>query len=291
MTEIKSVLVTGGSGFLGKALARFLLRNGMAERICLFSRGEYPQAVARAELGNDPRLRFFVGDVRDLDRLAHAMEGADLVIHAAALKRIEVGRYNPYEMVQTNVTGTLNIVSASRRAGVAKVVAISSDKACLPKFGSAYGQTKALMETIILAGNDTGAVGSTRYSVCRYGNVWGSTGSVLPRWIEMIRRGVKTVPVTDPEATRFYMTIDEAVQLVISTAAHMKGGELAIPELPAYRVGDLVEALGVGAEVIGLPSWEKLDEEMREGYPSNRARRLTVEFLRGAIAEFEGARR
>jgi UDP-N-acetylglucosamine 4,6-dehydratase/5-epimerase len=286
MRDIKSVLITGGAGFFGRACARFLLRNDMVERLCIFSRGEHAQAAMRAELGDDPRLRFFIGDVRDEDRLARAMHGTDVVIHAAALKRVEVGRYNPDEMVKTNVLGAVNVVAAAQRAAVKRVVALSTDKAFQP-VANAYGLSKAMMEQIILSANDTGGHGGPILSVTRYGNIFGSAGSVLPKWLEIISRtGRRVVPVTDPECTRFFMTLDESVELVISTVAHARGGEVAVPTLPAYRLGDLAEALGAEMEVTGLPVWEKTHESMTEGNSSDRARRMSVAELRRHVEAF-----
>ena len=290
MREIKSVLVTGGAGFFGRAFVRFLLENNMVDRACVYSRGEHTQAAMRDELRNDPRLRFFIGCVRDLPRLERAMQGVDLVVHAAALKRIEIGRLDSEQMCLTNVLGTINVADAARRAGVPRVVGLSTDKAYQPQPGSAYGQSKALMETILLTANDTSGADGPRFAVCRYGNIFGSTGSVLPKWLAMIRAGATSVPVTSPDATRFFMKIEEAVELVLATAYHMRGKEIAIPDLPAYRVGDLVAALGVEANVVGMPRFEKMHESMDEGRASNLAPRLSVEFLRDAIYRETGWR-
>lgn len=287
--EIRNVLVTGGAGFFGRAFARYVLERDMVERIAIYSRSEHSQAEMRTQLGNDPRARFFLGCVRDLPRLERAMQGVDLVVHAAALKRIESGRYDAPELTLTNVVGTINVIEAARRAGVARIVGLSTDKAYMPQPGGAYGQSKALMETLILCANESGGGKPPITAVCRYGNIAFSTGSVIPKWLAMIKAGAKSVPVTSLDATRFWMCVDEAVQLVISTAAHMRGGELSVPDLPAYRVGDLVDALGVRPEIIGMPSFEKLAESMGPGNSSDKAPRLSVEFLREAIEEFRHA--
>ena len=263
-----SVLITGGTGTLGTALTRHILDRKLSERICIFSRGEHAQAAMRERFNDDKRLRFFIGDVRDLARLRRAMRGIDLVIHAAALKRVEVGAYNPLEMCKTNVDGTANVIEAAQDAGVAKVVFVSSDKAFQPV--SAYGFSKALGEALILAANNTTG-DTTRFAAVRYGNVWGSNGSVVPKWQAMLAAGAKEVPLTDPDCTRFFMRLDEAVNLVLSTAQAMKGGELAIPTLPAYRMGDLAEALGAPCLVTGLPAWEKKHEGMSHGNTSDNA--------------------
>lgn len=274
-----SVLITGGTGSFGKAFTRRLLADRLSDRICIFSRGENTQAEMRASVNDDPRCRWFIGDVRDQPRLKRAMNGVDVVVHAAALKRIEVGHYNPVELARTNVEGSINVIEAAQDAGVAKVVGLSSDKACQP--ASAYGSSKALMESLFLAANNTSP--HTRFAVTRYGNVWASNGSVVPTWKRLIAAGAKAVPVTDPNVTRYYMTIDQAVDLVLETLANMKGGELVVPELPAYRLGDLAEAMGVPMLIKGLPEFEKAHESMLPGEPSDQARRMSVGELRDAL--------
>ena len=279
--EIRNVLVTGGAGFFGRAFARYVLERDMVERLCIFSRGEHSQADMREKLGDDPRLRFFVGDIRDIDRLTRAMQGVDLVVHAAALKRVEVGRYNPEEMVKTNILGALNLVAAARVAHVDRVVALSTDKAFQPC--SAYGTSKAMMEQVVLAANENSGASGPKFVVTRYGNVFGSSGSILPKWWAMIQAGATRVPVSDPECTRFLMTMEEAVDLVIGAAAHIAPGKIAVPKLPAYRVGDLAEALDVEMNVIGLPIWEKRHESMEADNCSQTAPRLSVSDLAGHI--------
>lgn len=273
----RSILVTGGSGFFARGFVRKALDLG-AERICIYSRGEYAQHLMRQEFGGDARLRWLIGDVRDRDRLRRAMQDVELVVHAAALKRIEVGVENPTEMKKTNVDGTQNVIEAAIEADVAKVVYLSTDKAYQPC--SAYGVSKAMAEAHILAANNERGSKGPRFSACRYGNVWGSTGSVVPSWRALIAAGAGVVPVTDPDCTRFFMTREQAVQLVLDTAATMRGGELAIPDLPAYRLGDLAQAMGVVMDVKGLPVTEKKDESMGPGRCSADARRMSVDELR-----------
>ena len=270
---MRNVLITGASGSFGRAFTERLLKDGLATRICLYSRGELKQAEMRQVLGDDPRLRFMIGDVRDFRRLKWAMHGIDTVIHAAALKRVEVGHDNPIEMMMTNVIGASNVIEAAEECGVQKVVALSTDKAFEPI--NAYGKSKALAEDLFLAAAEHGR---TSFVVTRYGNVWRSNGSVVPRWLDMVRCGRSTVPVTDADATRFFMRMDEAVQLVLD-ATNQKTG-VVIPELPAYRVGDLATAMGADMEIIGLPPFEKLHESMSVGNSSDKARRMTVEELR-----------
>lgn len=273
----RSILVTGGAGFFGRGFVRRALDLG-AERICVYSRGEYAQHLMREEFRNDERLRFFIGDVRDVDRLARAMDGVELVVHAAALKRVEVGEYNAVEMAKTNVDGAMNVIKAAHTARVKRVVALSTDKAFDPK--NAYGATKFLAEKLFLAANnDRGAHGPI-FAVTRYGNVAGSTGSVIPTWRAALARG-DGVSMRDPEATRFWMTLQQAVDLVLDTAATMRGGELAIPDLPAYRLGDLAEAMGVRYGLpTGLDPGEKRHESMDENRSSEHARRMSVDELR-----------
>ncbi len=273
-----SILITGGTGFLGRALVRRLLRDNLSSRVCIYSRGEHAQANMRAEVDDDPRCRWFIGDVRDARRLRRAMNDNEVVVHAAALKRIEVAAYNPTEVARTNVDGAYNVIEAAQDAGVRKAVFISTDKAWRPI--NAYGASKLLAESMFIASNRTGGPRGTRFSVCRYGNIFGSNGSIVPKWRAIIAAGEKKVPVTDPDATRFFMKIEEAVELVLDTIATMQGGEVSIPRLPAYRVGDLAEALDVDMDIIGLPDFEKLHEGMADGLISDIARRMSVEELK-----------
>jgi UDP-N-acetylglucosamine 4,6-dehydratase len=274
---MKSVVITGGTGTFGRAMTKKLLEIGI-ERVCIFSRGEHTQAQMAMQLNSyKKQLRFFIGDVRDKDRLRRAFTGVDTVIHAAALKRIEVGHYNPIEMVRTNVDGAINVIEAALDSSVQKVVALSSDKAYHPV--SAYGSSKALAESLFLAANNTRPKGGTRFSAVRYGNIWCSNGSVVPKWRDMQRNGAKVVPVTDPNCTRFFMRIEEAVALVLNTINTMQGGELNIPDLPAYRIGDLATAMGMQYEILGLPAWEKLHESMSDEASSDKARRMSIEEL------------
>lgn len=279
---MNSILVSGGTGTFGRAFVRRLLATSASERICIFSRGEHTQAEMRAEFNDDPRLRWFIGDVRDQPRLKRAMNGVDVVVHAAALKRIEVGFANPIEMVKTNIDGTVNVIEAAQDAGVKKAVFLSSDKAHMPV--SAYGMSKAMAEALFLAANNTVGADGPRFAVTRYGNIFNSAGSVVPTWRRMIENGARAVPVSSVDVTRFFMTIDEAVDLVLDTIDTMPV-EPAIPNLPAYRLGDLVQAMGVNAIVKGLPKFEKMSESMGDGNDSQYARRMSVAELREKLAE------
>ena len=278
---MKSVLVTGGSGFFGTAFAKRLLTiENPPIKIVLYSRGEHRQADLARELSPldpDHRIRLLIGDVRDRDRLRRAMEDVDLLIHAAALKRIEIGYLDPIEVAKTNIGGTVNVIEAAQDTHVKKVVLLSSDKAYQPV--SPYGTSKAFAESLFLAANNIRGWHGPKFAVVRYGNVFASAGSVVPTWREVLKTS-DTVPVTDPDCTRFFMTIDEAVSLVLDTAETMRGGEIAIPELPAYRLGDLAEAMGAKMDVRGLPLYEKRHESMGAGNSSDQARRMSVDELK-----------
>ena len=264
------MLITGGSGFLGEGLIEYLVRGplqGQVERVCVYSRGEYRQAQLRVKFP-EGKLRWFIGDVRDERRLRRALHGVDTVIHAAALKRIEVGEYNPSEMFATNITGTQNVLDAAEDAGVKTAVLVSSDKAYQPV--SPYGISKAAAEALFRRHN-----GKLKTTIVRYGNVAGSTGSVIPMWRAIEGR----VRVTDPDCTRFWMTREHAVEFVLSFAVHPVH-VLRTPVLPAFRLGDLAEAMGKKYNVIGLPEHEKMHESMGPGKSSDSARRMTVDELR-----------
>lgn len=290
------ILITGGTGFLGRALARRLLAEQVGpvnakvprwQRICIYSRGEHAQAAMFKELREDERLRMFVGDVRDRERLFWAMRSVDVVIHAAALKRIEVGHYNPGEMVKTNIQGAMNVVEAAIAAGVERAVLVSTDKAHQPV--SPYGLSKAMAEAIFLAGNNIAGANGPSFGVCRYGNVAGSTGSVIPLWREILANAqpgegaTKVLPVTDPEATRFWMTIGEACDLVLSAVSGKvteRTSAMLIPTLRAFDLGTLARAMGADAiKLTGLKHWEKKHESLRDGDTSDAAPRMTFEEL------------
>jgi UDP-N-acetylglucosamine 4,6-dehydratase len=237
---------------------------GIGYQVCVLSRDEAKQA---ALMPTFPAVKWMIGDVRDRARVRRAVRGCDLVIHAAALKRIEVGALNPGEMLKTNVNGTQNVVEEAEDMGI-RCVVLSTDKAWQPC--SPYGQSKALAESLALA---SGA------AVVRYGNVSGSTGSIIPTWRAM----GDTVPVTNPECTRFWMWEWEAVEFVLATAERMPA-EVQTPDwLPAYRVGDLAQAMGKQMNIVGLPAHEKLHEGMRDGVTSDKARRMTVEELKESL--------
>ena len=277
-----SYLVTGGTGSFARAFVKRLLDTNASDRICVFSRGEHQQAQFCSEVKDDPRIRWFLGDVRELDRLRRAMDGVDIVVHAAALKRIESGHRNPVELVRTNILGSVNVIEAAQDAHVKKVVALSTDKAFQAK--SAYGHSKAMAECLFLSADNTvNKIRGPRFAVVRYGNVWASQGSVVPKWRAILDSGKVSVPVSDFRATRFFMTLDQAVDLVTDTVNTMQGGELRIPDLPAYSVGDLATAMGAKMDILGMPEFEKLHESMDETRCSEDARRMTIAELRAHL--------
>jgi UDP-N-acetylglucosamine 4,6-dehydratase len=268
-----SVLVTGGTGSFGKAFLRELLDNHEPRRVVVFSRDELKQYDARAQFGDDPRLRWFIGDVRDRSRLARAMHGIDYVVHAAALKQVDTAEYNPYEFVQTNVNGSQNVIDAAIDAGVRRVVALSTDKASSPI--NLYGATKLCADRLFVSGNNYAAAYDTRFSVVRYGNVMGSRGSVIPMFQRLAAEGVP-LPITDERMTRFWITLPQAVAFVIESFEMMTGGEIYVPRIPSMRVADLAGAIAPGAPTreIGIRPGEKLHEEMIAADDSRRTLRL-----------------
>lgn len=277
---MNSILLTGGAGYFGQGFVAHLLKHNLCERICIYSRGEYNQSLMRATFNNDERLRFFVGDVRDLPRLTRATASCDLIIHAAALKRVEVGERDSEEMVKTNVQGAINVIQAARDATYwlgdrhvphpRKVVFLSSDKACSPL--NCYGATKLVAEKLFQSANQARGGDEPLFSICRYGNIAGSTGSVIPTW-RAIQASGAIARGTDPDATRFWMSRQEAVEMVLWTAEHMRGGELVVPSLPAYKLYDLAEAMNLNATYTGLTPGEKLHEQMISGYEANEFKR------------------
>ena len=265
-----SILVTGGTGSFGKAFIRRLLDDLDPKRVIVFSRDELKQYECRQMFGDDPRLRWFIGDVRDRDRMHRALHNVDYVVHAAALKQVDTGEYNPFEFIKTNVLGSQNVVEACIDAGVKKVVALSTDKASSPI--NLYGATKLTADKIFILGNNYAASYETRFSVVRYGNVTGSRGSIIPRWKAMAERG-EALGITDMRCTRFLITLPQAVQMVIDTFELMQGGELLVPHIPSHKVVDLAKAVAPDAALvdIGLRPGEKLHEEMISPEEGRRA--------------------
>ena len=264
-----SVLITGGTGSLGKSLVQYLLSETKVRRIAIFSRDELKQHDLRIHFKDDPRLRWFLGDIRDLDRLKRAFHGVDFVIHAAALKQVDTGEYNPMEFIKTNVLGSQNVIDASIDAGVKRVVALSTDKASSPI--NLYGATKLTADKLFVAANNYSYTYGTTFSVVRYGNVMGSRGSVIPFFKDLAGQG-KPLPVTDLRMTRFWISIQDAVKFVIDSLEMMTGGELYVPRIPSMKIIDLAYAVSAESklEEIGMRPGEKLHEEMISADDSRR---------------------
>ncbi len=278
LLDNSSILITGGTGSLGKALVKELLENTNVRRIAIFSRDELKQHNFRNEIGEEPRLRWFIGDIRDLDRLKRAMHNVDYVIHAAALKQVDTGEYNPMEFIKTNVLGSQNVIDASIETGVTRVVALSTDKASSPI--NLYGATKLTADKLFVAANNYSFSYGTTFSVVRYGNVMGSRGSVIPFWQQLADEG-RALPITDLRMTRFWINIDEAVKFVLGSLEMMSGGELYVPRIPSIRITDLAMAVAPGAklEEIGMRPGEKLHEEMISADDSRRTVVLENRFV------------
>ncbi|MFG3431272.1 MULTISPECIES: UDP-N-acetylglucosamine 4,6-dehydratase (inverting) [Lysinibacillus] len=256
--ENKTVLVTGGTGSFGKKFIKKALTLGV-KKVIVFSRDELKQYEMAQEF-TDPRVRFFIGDVRDKDRLYRAFDGVDIVIHAAALKHVGACEYNPFEAVKTNINGAQNIIEAAIDRGVEKVIALSTDKACSPV--NLYGATKLASDKLFVAGNSYVGEKHTKFSVVRYGNVVGSRGSVVPFFKKM--RDTGTLPITDERMTRFWITLEQGVQFVFDNLERMHGGEIFIPKIPSMKVVDLAKAIGpeCKTEIVGIRPGEKLHEAM-----------------------------
>ena len=268
-----SILVTGGTGSFGKAFIQELLDNHDPRRIVIYSRDELKQYECRQMFKDDHRLRWFIGDIRDLHRLNRAMHGVDYVVHAAALKQVDTAEYNPWEFVQTNIIGSQNVIEACIDAGVKKVVALSTDKASSPI--NLYGATKLTADKLFITGNHYAAAYPTRFSVVRYGNVMGSRGSVIPFFRKLGETG-ESLPITDLRMTRFFITLPQAVKFVVDSFEMMHGGELYVPRIPSMKITDLAQAVVPGAAMhsSGLRPGEKLHEEMISAEEGRRALRV-----------------
>lgn len=271
-----SILVTGGTGSFGKAFIRKVLEQSKPRRLIIFSRDELKQYEMAQEFSERDHscLRYFIGDVRDAARLDLAMKGVDYVVHAAALKHVPTAEYNPFECIKTNVNGAQNVVMAALNNGVKRVVALSTDKAANPV--NLYGASKLAADKIIIAANNIAGAGGPRFGVVRYGNVINSRGSVMPFFANLIAKGHTTLPITDPRMTRFWITLDQGVRLVLMSLDKMLGGELIVPKIPSMKIVDVAEAMlpGCQKKVIGIRPGEKLHEVM---IPREDGR-LTLEF-------------
>lgn len=263
MISAKRILITGGTGSFGKKFVETVLRQNPAiERLVIYSRDELKQYEMEQTFSarNHPGIRYFLGDVRDQSRLMRALEGIDTVVHAAALKQVPAAEYNPMEFVKTNVLGAENIIEACIDCGVKRVVALSTDKACSPI--NLYGATKLCSDKLFIAANSIRGHHDIRFSVVRYGNVMGSRGSVIPFFLSKRPTGV--LPITHAEMTRFNITLEEGVKMVLDALEHAYGGEILVPKIPSYRITDLATAIGPECEhpIIGIRPGEKIHEEM-----------------------------
>ena len=263
MLNNKTILVTGGTGSFGHHFVDYVLAHYTPKKIIIYSRDEYKQFVMQNQYKEHSKvLRFFIGDVRDEERLRMAMKGCDYVIHAAALKQVPACEYNPNEAIKTNINGAMNVINASLEAGVEKVVALSTDKAVNPI--NLYGGTKLVSDKLFCAANAYGGEDGTRFSVVRYGNVAGSRGSVIPFFQNLIDKGEKELPITDFRMTRFWISLEQGVELVIKALEESKGGETFISKIPSFRITDLAEAMlpGCVKKEVGIREGEKLHEIM-----------------------------
>ncbi len=273
MFNNKNILITGGTGSFGKKYTQIILEKYRPNKIIIYSRDELKQYEMAQEF-NDPCMRYFIGDVRDKERLTEAMEGVDFVIHAAALKHVPVAEYNPMECIKTNINGAENVIKASLANNVEKVIALSTDKAANPV--NLYGATKLASDKLFVAANNMVGKKRTKFSVVRYGNVTGSRGSVIPFFKKLIKERAKELPITDPKMTRFLITLEDGVNFVLKNFERMHGGEIFIPKIPSMYMTELALALAPNLphKIIGIRPGEKLHEIMCPADDSH----LTLEF-------------
>ncbi len=260
----KTILITGGTGSFGKTFVRYVLSHYKPKKVIILSRDEFKQWQMSKEFPEDrfPQLRFFLGDIRDKDRLRLAFDGVDYVVHAAALKHVPILEYNPFEAVKTNIIGAQNIIETAIEKGVKKVIALSTDKAVNPV--NLYGATKLTMEKLFIAGNAYAGAKDTSFAIVRYGNVVGSRGSVVQLFLKLISEGCRELPITDTRMTRFWITLEEGVRLVLFALERSEGGEVFVPKIPSVRVVDLAKVLcpECGFRIIGIRPGEKLHESL-----------------------------
>ncbi len=265
MLNGKTVLITGGTGSFGNKFVETILRDyPNVKKIIIYSRGELKQYNMKQKYPEKdfPMMRYYIGDVRDGERLRRACEGVDVIIHAAAIKQVDTAEYNPRECIKTNVDGAVNVINAAIDCGVKDVVALSTDKACAPI--NLYGATKLTSDKLFIAANNIKGSRDLRFSVVRYGNVMGSRGSVIPFFIKLRDQGAKELPITDMRMTRFNISLQEGVDLVMWALGHHLGGELFIPKIPSYRITDVAKAIAPNLPMkeVGIRPGEKLHEEM-----------------------------
>ena len=276
--DASTLLITGGTGSFGRAFVRACLEQTDLKRIVVLSRDELKQWEMRRLFEDDRRLRFFLGDVRDLSRLERAFDGVDLVVHAAALKQVPAVEYNPFEAVKTNIHGAKNVIDAAIDGGVKKVIALSTDKASSPV--NLYGATKLVSDKLFVDGNAYAGGKATHFAVVRYGNVVGSRGSIVPLFKELAAKG-GDIPITDDRMTRFWITLEQAVRFVLDSFERMHGGEIFVPKIPSMRVIDLAEALAPEASIriIGIRPGEKLHEELISQHDARRTMDIDSAFV------------
>ena len=265
MLNNKTILITGGTGSFGKKFLEMILDRYDPHRIIIYSRDEYKQSVMKAEYSKKydmSKVRFFIGDVRDKDRLYRAFDHVDYVIHAAAMKQVPTCEYNPFEAIKTNIHGAQNVIDAAIDRGVKKVVALSTDKAVNPI--NLYGGTKLVSDKLFITANAYSTISKTKFSVVRYGNVAGSRGSIIPIFKNIIDNGGNELPITDMRMTRFWITLEQGVELVFKALAESEGGETYISKIPSFHISDLAEAMLPGCKIkeIGIREGEKLHEVM-----------------------------
>lgn len=263
LLDDKTILITGGTGSFGKCFTRYVLTHYHPKKIIIYSRDEFKQFLMQNQFKEyEDRLRFFIGDVRDQDRLRRALEGVDYVIHAAALKQVPACEYNPNEAIKTNINGATNVIDAALDSGVRRVVALSTDKAVNPV--NLYGGTKLVSDKLFVAANAYAGNKDINFSIVRYGNVAGSRGSVIPFFHNLIQNGATELPITDFRMTRFWISLEQGVQLVIKALEEAKGGETFISKIPSFKVTDLAEAMlpGCAKKEVGIRPGEKLHEIM-----------------------------
>lgn len=288
MFDDKVVLITGGTGSFGRKLTRAVLDRYKPRKLIILSRDELKQFEMQQEF-DAPCMRYFIGDVRDAERLEQAMDDVDYVVHAAALKQVPTAEYNPMECIRTNIHGAENVIKAAIKNEVTRVIALSTDKAANPI--NLYGATKLASDKLFVAANNIVGKRDTRFAVVRYGNVVGSRGSVVPFFRSLLDSGAENLPITDPEMTRFWITLAEGVDFVLNSFARMHGGEIFVPKIPSVRITDLAEAMapGLPIDVVGIRPGEKLHEIMCPADDSH----LTIEFddhfvLSPSIVFYEG---
>lgn len=269
----KNILITGGTGSFGKKYTKILLEKYTPNKIIIYSRDELKQYEMAQEY-NDKCMRYFIGDVRDIDRLKKATKDVDFIIHAAALKHVPIAEYNPMECIKTNINGAQNVIDAAIENGVSKVIALSTDKAANPV--NLYGATKLASDKLFVAANNLVGNQNIKFSVVRYGNVVGSRGSVIPFFKKLINDGIKELPITDEKMTRFFITLEDGVNFVLKNFERMQGGEIFIPKIPSMKIVDMAKALAPNLphQIIGIRPGEKLHEIM---CPSDDSH-LTLEF-------------